>query len=54
MKGQVVTDSAVLQQHVPDFLWLLRDVDVEFIDEDDKDEERGNLQLNNIMLQKVY
>ena len=40
MKGQVVTDSAVLQQHVPDFLWLLRDVDVEFIDEDDKDEER--------------
>ena len=40
MKGQVVTDPAVLQQHVPDFLWLLRDVDVDFIDEDDKEEEK--------------
>ena len=40
MKGQVVSDSAVLQRHFPDFLWLLRDVDIEFIDEDDEDEEK--------------
>ena len=50
MKGQVVTDSAVLQQCIPDFLWLLRDLDVDKDDEDVKKEPSPTEYIRNSVL----